>query len=152
MKTHNKALHRTAIPLRSIAAGELYRWPLRKSMSHSSIRLAVSVLILGNALAIAGAAITAWSSSVASSQNWSALRIAEITVLLLGIACLCAGAFLQRRVGAPVLLWPLAPILGFVYGDRLAGAVFGHHLVFGVFGAAIGCAVFWVNWRGWRAA
>ena len=27
------------------------RWPLRKSMSHSSIRLAVSVLILGNASA-----------------------------------------------------------------------------------------------------
>jgi len=25
MKTHNKALHRTAIPLRSIAAGELGR-------------------------------------------------------------------------------------------------------------------------------
>lgn len=26
-KRHNKALHRTAIPLRSIAAGELGRWP-----------------------------------------------------------------------------------------------------------------------------
>jgi len=28
MKTSNKALHRTAIPLRSIAAGELGRYPI----------------------------------------------------------------------------------------------------------------------------
>ncbi len=121
-------------------------------MSHSSVRLAISALILGNALAIVGAAITAWSSLVASSQDWSALRLAGITALLLGIACLCAGAFLQRRVGAPMLLWPLAPSMGFVYGGMLAGAVFGHHLAFGVFGAATGCAVFWVSWRRWRAA
>jgi hypothetical protein len=33
-ETHTKALHRTAIPLRSIAAGEIDRWAADKHPCH----------------------------------------------------------------------------------------------------------------------
>jgi hypothetical protein len=53
MKGHNKALHRTAIPLHSIGAGELRRWaanPRRSKMRSSQLKK--SRLIVGIVLVV----------------------------------------------------------------------------------------------------